>query len=98
MKLAYILPLCLLSACTSAPPGATVPLRWVELPQVELASKCQALYPLSKSISDNACFAWHGLDCVIYTLPGTSERVLQARFQQTVGHEVLHCFKGFYHK
>jgi hypothetical protein len=51
----------------------------------------------SKPVTVSGCFERVGDVCVIYTRTKTDQRLNDVRFQQTTGHEVLHCTDGLYH-
>jgi hypothetical protein len=53
--------------------------------------------PSSKPVTVSGCFERVGEVCVIYTRTKTDQRLNDVRFQQTTGHEVLHCTDGLYH-
>jgi len=111
MRLALTLLLAVLPGCASLP-GQVVPVQWVQLEEGDLQKVCGArvvrgglvtkkgAIPLNVRAyphSLNGCFDWVGGVCVVYTRQADDQMLLKPRFQQTFGHEVIHCFKGLFH-
>lgn len=97
----YLIPLLLLTACTTAEPprGGTVDVAWqrVEDPQ----AACRTLSKRTELFRVLGCSKWNDVRpdgsrvCSIYAPMPRSERDTQRL--ATLGHELMHCFEGRWH-